>query len=173
MHLYAMQPPLERPDVIPSKGTGSFNDLYTASPPSLPLPPFPPLTPLYRSCPQTLHIHTPSPTLHISGKWFKMHLMKGEGGNTATRVGVQWRVREFDAGQYGTGVGYDATIPEADAQLRLVDFVKGVYALLEYSAGGNGTGCDSRRLNSLINIDRSPTHQLVLPPLLNMGQGTT
>ena len=91
--------------------------------------------------------------------------------NNVKRTGVHWTVSHWNAGDWGTGKGTRQRVCEADAQVAFSDFLSNVDWLLEYSAGGHGTGCDSQRAKSWLVLDRLEKDYLPVPTLLNLGGG--
>ena len=77
----------------------------------------------------------------------------------------------WKAGKYGTSTGTDVTVEEADAQILVESFLSPVDILMEYAAGGDSNGLDTRRILSWLNIGRSFTALRTLPCGINLGHG--
>lgn len=111
--------------------------------------------------------------LHFSGRWLTIDLSAPPGGNTVDRENVMFTVKMWNGGEVIRIFTFNGKVTEAVAQQMVHDFCGDAVAIVEYAAGGDGSGCDAMRMDSWINIDRPRGSRLSLPRHLNLGAGTS
>ena len=104
-------------------------------------------------------------------EWFYMWLKGGD----ENRNNVQAHVRKWKAGDYGKKKSdgsfvttFEDEMPEKEAQLLVVDFVKGT-TVLEY--GSNYTSVDAMRIISWLKIYPENAHHAAEVKFFNLGMG--